>query len=124
MRYLLFLRRGLILVLLGTAWLWAVAGAAFCPLLPLALRAVAALLCVIVPAWTWRRSKQARWRPAGLLVAFLAVTGLLLLTRPQIDRPWEADQQQLSRVEVAGNHVLIHHVRDIKKTTDDTCHAT
>ena len=118
MRYLLFLRRGLVLCLLGTAWLWTVAGAAFCPLLPMALRPVAALLCVIVPVWTWRRSKTQRWRPAGLIIVFMAVAGLLLLTRPQIDRPWEADQQQLPRVEITGQHVLIHHVRDIQKTTD------
>ena len=118
MRYLLFICRGLVLVLLGTAWLWTVAGAAFCPLLPMALRPAVALLCVIIPAWTWRRAKQARWRPAGLLVCFLAVTGLLLLTRPQNDRPWEADQQQLLRVEVTGHHVLIHRVRDIQKTAD------
>jgi hypothetical protein len=118
MRYLLILRRVLFLLLLGAAWLWTVAGAAFCPLLPMALRPVAALLCVIVPVWTWRRSKTQRWRPAGLIIVFMAVAGLLLLTRPQIDRPWEADQQQLPRVEITGQHVLIHHVRDIQKTTD------
>ena len=117
MRTLLFACRGLVLVLLVTAWLWTVAGAAFCPLLPTALRPVAALLCLVIPVWSWRRAKR-KWRAAGLLASLLAVAGLLLATRPQNDRSWEAEQQRLPRVEVIGHHVMIHDLRDVRRTSD------
>jgi hypothetical protein len=50
MRALLFVRRGLVVFVLGVAWLWTIAGAAFSPLLPAGVALVAALLCLIVPA--------------------------------------------------------------------------
>jgi len=117
MRALLFARRGLVVMLLGIAWLWTVTGAVFSPLLPTPLAVIAALVCLIVPAWSWRRA-SGRWRAAGLVVPLLGVLVLLLLARPQTERRWESEQQRMPQVEVVGHHVLIKGMRDIRRTSD------
>jgi len=117
MRALLFVRRGLVVFVLGVAWLWTIAGAAFSPLLPAGVALVAALLCLIVPAWSWRRASR-KWRVTGLLLPLLGVVILFLLARPQIDRSWEAEQQRMPHVEVTGHHVVIHDLRDVRRTSN------
>ncbi len=117
MRALLFARRGLVVMLLGMAWLWTITGAVFSPLLPAPLAVIAALVCLIVPAWSWRRA-SGRWRAVGLVMPLLGVLVLLLLARPLTDRRWESEQQRMPQVEVVGHHVLIKGMRDIRRTSD------
>ena len=114
---LLVARRGLVLLLLALVWFWTIAGAAFSPLLPTSLAFVVTLLCIVVPPWSWRRARR-RWRLAGLLVSLLVVATLLLLAGPENDRAWEPEQQRMPRVEVIGHHVVIHDLRDVRRTSD------
>ena len=117
MRVLLFARRGLLVMLLGGAWLWSITGAVYSPLLPAPLALIVALVCLVVPAWSWRRA-NGRWRAAGLLVPLLGILALLLLARPQTDRRWESEQKRMPQVEVVGHHVLIKGMRDLRRTSD------
>ncbi len=117
MRVLLFARRGLLVMLLGGAWLWSITGAVYSPLLPAPLALIVALVCLGVPAWSWRRA-NGRWRAAGLLVPLLGILALLLLARPQTDRRWESEQKRMPQVEVVGHHVLIKGMRDLRRTSD------
>ena len=85
---------------------------------PSRARDVAAVACILAGGallWLgWRR----RWARLGLLVLFAVVLAWWLSLAPRNDRDWQPDVAVLPWVEVAGDTLAVHGVRDNEYRTE------
>jgi hypothetical protein len=110
---------------LGALWLWAAGAIAFSPYATQGVRTTLAWVFALTPliAWSWLRRTR---RPTGALVRWMAtlsglvLLGWCLLLHPSNERAWSVDQQRLPRIDIDGDRVTVHGVRNfVYRSTRD-----
>jgi len=113
-----------LVLLLATAWM--IGAIAFSPYATSAVRTTLAVLFAIAVIigyrWLRKRRQLSPTRATAWMLLACAVPALVwaVLLLPSNDRNWAVDQQRLAHVDVAGDRVTVHNVRNFtyRSTTD------
>ncbi len=104
-----------LLLLIGTLW---AAAALYFDVRAASLRVPLAAAYVAAALAVWIRVKG-KWRKAGLtVVGFALVLGWWFTLQPSNDRDWEPDLAVLPYVDIEGNKITIHNIRNCDYLTE------